>query len=257
MRLLVVLLAMLSAAPATASPGQCAPEKQIYLTIDTGSMRDAEHIAAVMNRHAVKATFFLANESTVKGDRSLEDGWASYWKERLAEGHAFGTHTWRHWWFREDKPDGTVRYQGLGRGEVEFLDKNGFCAELNRSADRFHAITGTKMSPLWRAPGGRTTPRVLGWAKDCGFGEHVGWSPAGFLGDELPSDKFPNEKLLARALATVRAGDILVMHTGIWSRKQNFTEIFEPLITGLKDKGFCFATLNDRPAGGRSAEAKR
>ena len=34
-----------------------------------------------------------------------------------------------------------------------------------------------------------------------------GWSPAGFLGDELPSDKYPNDKLLAQALdLTVSSG---------------------------------------------------
>lgn len=254
MRLLAALLAFCLAAPAMAAT--CPVDKQVYLTIDTGSMRDAERIADVMKRHGVKATFFLANEPTVKGDKSLEDGWAPYWKARAAEGHAFGTHTWRHWWFREDKQDGTVRYQGLGRGEVDFLDKAGFCAELNRSVDRLREMTGAKMSPIWRAPGGRTTPRTLTWAKECGFPEHVGWTAAGFLGDELPSDKFPNAKLLERALGAVRPGDIMMMHTGIWSRAQNFTDIFEPLVTGLQAKGYCFATLNDRPGAARTAAVK-
>jgi peptidoglycan/xylan/chitin deacetylase (PgdA/CDA1 family) len=247
MRGLGLLFLLLAALPAAAEPA-CAPAKRLYLTIDTGSMRDADHIAAVLKRHAVKATFFLADEPTVKGDKSLDEGWAPYWRGLVAEGHAFGSHTWRHWYLREDRADGTIRYQGKGKGEVQNLDRAAFCAELKAPAERFKAMTGATMAALWRAPGGRTTPRALDWAKACGFSQHVGWSPAGFLGDELPSDKYPNQMLLDRALANIKGGDILLMHTGIWSRAENFTDILDPLIGGLQAKGFCFATLLDRPA---------
>ena len=71
----------------------------------------------------------------------------------------------------------------------------------------------------------------------------MGWSRAGFLGDELPSDRYPNRVLLERALRDLRDGDVMMMHLGIWSRKEPFVEVFEPLVTGLKAKGFCFATL--------------
>jgi peptidoglycan/xylan/chitin deacetylase (PgdA/CDA1 family) len=85
-------------------------------------------------------------------------------------------------------------------------------------------------------------------AKACGFA-HVGWAPAGFLGDELPSDKYPNADLLARALRDIRSGDILVAHLGIWSRQDPWAPtVLEPLIVGLKERGFCFATLREHPA---------
>jgi peptidoglycan/xylan/chitin deacetylase (PgdA/CDA1 family) len=84
-------------------------------------------------------------------------------------------------------------------------------------------------------------------ARSCGYA-HVGWAPAGFLGDELPSDVASNEQLLSRALRDIRSGDILVAHLGIWSRKDPWAPaVLEPLITGLKAKGFCFATLRDHP----------
>ena len=44
----------------------------VYLTIDTGSMSQADSIAATLGKHQVKATFFLANEKTVRGDYSLD-----------------------------------------------------------------------------------------------------------------------------------------------------------------------------------------
>ena len=61
-------------------------------------------------------------------------------------------------------------------------------------------------------PPGLSWPERLAVAKACGF-EHVGWAPAGFLGDELPSDKYPNAKLLDQALRTIKPGDILLALT--------------------------------------------
>jgi len=50
------------------------------------------------------------------------------------------------------------------------------------------------------------------------------------------------------ALRDIRAGDILVAHLGIWSRKDPWApEVLEPLIVGLKEKGLCFATLREHP----------
>jgi len=122
-----------------------------------------------------------------------------------------------------------------------------YCAEIQRSARRLEEITGKKPLPLYRAPGGKTSPRLLAVAKSCGY-EHVGWAPAGFLGDELPSEVASNDVLLKKALRNIRKGDILLAHLGIWSRKDPWAPaVLEPLITGLKARGFCFATLRDHP----------
>ena len=76
----------------------------------------------------------------------------------------------------------------------------------------------------------------------------MGWSPAGFLGDELPSERYSNRALLEQALRTIRDGDILLAHLGIWSRKDPWAPaVLEPLIKGLKERGFCFRTLRDHP----------
>ena len=110
------------------------------------------------------------------------------------------------------------------------------------------AITGKKPLALFRAPGGKTSPKLLAAAKACGYA-HVGWAAAGFLGDELPSETFGNDALLAKALRNIRSGDILMAHLGIWSRKDPWAPaVLEPLIVGLKAKGFCFQTLREHPA---------
>ncbi|WP_083384112.1 MULTISPECIES: polysaccharide deacetylase family protein [Cupriavidus] len=222
----------------------------LYLTFDTGSMSQAELIASTLRKHHIKATFFLANEPTVRGDNSLDKAWAPYWKELAADGHAFGTHTFDHVYLRSVR-DGRVtmrpQFGAEGGRDVE-MRAGDFCDELRRSAAALHAYTGQTMLPLWRAPGGRTAPQTLRWAEQCGF-KHVGWASAGFLGDELPSDRFPNAVLLQRALRDLRDGDITMAHLGIWSRKDPWAPaVLEPLISGLEHKGFCFATLREHPA---------
>ncbi len=234
-------LFVLGLALAGAVHAQCA--KPLYLTLDTGNMRHAELIARILDQHGVRATFFLANEKTFRGDHALDPSWASYWRARSAEGHAFGSHTWRHWYFRRDVDGERVAYvSGDGTGQ-EALDREGVCREIARVGETFEAMTGRTLAPLWRAPGGRTTPRTLEYAKACGF-RHVGWSPAGFLGDELPSERYSNQVLLDRALTKMRPGDILMMHLGIWSRRDPFAPMLDALLAGLKARGFCFEMLH-------------
>ena len=122
-----------------------------------------------------------------------------------------------------------------------------YCAEIARSSQRLQELTGQKPLPLFRAPGGKTSAQLLQAARACGYA-HVGWAPAGFLGDELPSERYSNALLLQRALERIRSGDILLAHLGIWSRKDPWAPaVLEPLIEGLKARGFCFRTLRDHP----------
>lgn len=236
---------------AHAATTQATCDKPVYLTFDTGHMGVAPLIADVLARHHVKVTFFLANERTKTDGSSLDEVWAPWWKARAAEGHAFGSHTYDHVYWQGDLPGGKFRVKpsaGPDTGKTSQWTAEQYCAEIKRSATRFHQMTGQNMLPLYRAPGGKTSPALLKAAKACGY-EHVGWAPAGFLGDELPSDKFPNAKLLDQALRTIKPGDILLAHLGIWSRQDPWAPaVLEPLIVGLQQKGYCFATLNSHPA---------
>ena len=237
----LALAAPLLTAAGVAQAADATCRGTLYLTLDTGNMRHAEAIADILAKHRVKATFFVAQEKTLRGDMALDPTWADFWKARVAEGHAFGSHTWRHGSFRKDEAGGKVIYR-LMDGTQTALDAAQICAELKAPDTRFAELTGRKLDALWRAPGGRTTPNTLKAAEACGY-RHVHWAPAGFLGDELPSDVYPNEALLKRALANIRDGDILMAHLGIWSRKDPFAPMLDPLIAGLKDRGFCFATI--------------
>ncbi len=229
--------------------------KPLYLTFDTGHMGIAPLVAEVLKRQGVLATFFAANESTQTGDGSLGDEWAPWWRARAEEGHAFASHTYDHLYWTADVPparDGTLRFRvrastGPLVGQTRLVTAPQYCEEIARAARRLEVVTGHPPLPLFRAPGGRTSPPLIAAARSCGYA-HVGWSPAGFLGDELPSDKYPNQQLLERALRDIRPGQILVAHLGIWSRKDPWAPaVLEPLLSGLKAKGFCFATLREHP----------
>jgi len=226
--------------------------KPVYLTFDTGHMGVAPLVAEVLNRHGVKATFFAANERTQVGDGSLGALWAGWWKARAEEGHEFAPHTWDHVYWRADLPGEPPRFRvrasaGPREGQDQVWTAAHYCEELGRAAARLQEVTGRPPLPLFRAPGGKTSPRLLEVARSCGW-EHVGWSPAGFLGDELPSESVSNDELLARALRTIRPGDVLLAHLGIWSRKDPWAPaVLEPLVAGLKQRGFCFRTLRDHP----------
>ncbi len=255
--LLLAAAASLATAAAAATAAGCT--RPVYLSFDTGHMGVAPLVAEVLQRHQVKASFFLANEKTLSGGSSLDEQWAPWWRARAAEGHAFGSHTWDHDSWVADVPAGlrVKPSQGPQAGRVRTLSPAAYCAELQKPAQRFAAMTGQPMGAIFRAPGGKTSPALLQAAAACGW-QHVGWAPAGFLGDELPSDTHPNATLLSRALRDIRAGDVLVAHLGIWSRQDPWAPaVLEPLITGLKARGLCFATLREHPLYGAAAVTPR
>lgn len=231
--------------------------KVVYLTFDTGHMGIARFVAQVLQKHKVPVTFFAANEPTKEGGSSLSDYWAPWWKARADEGHLLASHTYDHMYWVADIRDAAtgqvthfkVRPSAGERANQTFVVSAAeYCAEIAKASRRLENITGRKTLPLYRAPGGKTSPALIAAAEQGGY-RQVGWAAAGFLGDELPSDKYPNDKLLARALQSIRGGDILLAHLGIWSRKEPWAPaVLEPLIVGLLEKGFCFRTLADHPA---------
>ena len=244
-----LLLAPFQAVPAAA---QTLPacQKPVYLTFDTGHMGVAPLISKVLRQHHVPVTFFGANEKTQEGDGSLGNHWAPWWKDRGAENHDFASHTFDHAYWRGDLEGKRFKIRPSA-GENAGKDLNwstaDYCANLNKASQRLEAMTGRPTLPLFRAPGGKTSPALIQAAASCGYA-HVGWSPAGFLGDELSSQTHSNASLLKNALKNIRSGDILVAHLGIWSRQDPWAPaVLEPLIVGLKEKGFCFASLRQHP----------
>lgn len=244
--LLVAMSVTLS--PAVYAQGMC--KGMLYLTFDTGSQSQAAYIARTLRHHRIKATFFMANEKTVNGDYSLDPSWVSFWKSLVADGHAFGSHTFDHVYVKRDLADGRIEVKpqfGVNAGKLLAWMPRQYCDEIKRVDQRFYMLTGTHLDPFWRAPGGHLTPYTLAAGQACGYA-HVAWAEAGFSGDELPSDKWSNQLLLKRMLNHLKDGDIVMAHLGIWSRRDPWAPtVLEPLLNGLEQKGFCFATLREHP----------
>lgn len=245
--------ALVLAATAAAAQPHC--DKPVYLTFDTGHMGVAPLIAETLRKHHARATFFLASEPTKTGGTTLDERWAPWWRERAAEGHDFGSHTWDHDIFLADVKDAegrVVRFKvrtqaGINPPVVRELTPEQYCRSLRQVGERFQAMTGRPLDPIFRAPAGRTSPALLDAAQRCGF-SHVGWSRAGFLGDELSSAAHPNAQLLEQALRDIRPGDILMAHLGIWQRQDPWAPaVLEPLLAGLAQRGLCFAPLREHP----------
>jgi len=235
----LVLALLFTAGAPLASAGDC--KGVVYLTFDTGGMHYAEHIARALDEENIKATFFLANERTFRGDYALDPSWDGYWKRLADAGHAFGNHTWSHYALRRDAGD-TIA--ALGGGKEITLNQKQFCEELKKVDAAHQRATGRRLAGIWRAPGRGPTSQSIRWAAGCGYPLYAGWSEAGFIGDELPSEQYPNSVLLERALKNIRPGDVVMMHLGIYSRKEPAAPILKPLIQGLKARGLCFATLD-------------
>ena len=248
--LAIILIATCVANTGATAKNAC--DRPVYLTLDTGHMEVAPLVADVLKRQDVQVTFFAANERTKSGDGSMGRDWAPWWKARAAEGHAFASHTFDHVYWRADVAGAPTQFRvrpsaGPAAGRESTWTAAQYCKQIDLATQRLQEMTGVKPLPLFRAPGGKTSPQLLAAAKACGYA-HVGWATAGFLGDELPSASFSNAALLNKALQDIRSGDILMAHLGIWSRKDPWAPaVLEPLIVGLKAKGFCFQTLRSHP----------
>ena len=254
LQFLTAIVLIACGAHAARAEDQNGCKNPLYLTFDTGHMGVAALIAEVLQRQQVRATFFAAQERSRVGDGSLGEHWAPWWRARADEGHEFASHTLDHVYWRADVPTegGAMRFRvrssaGEQEGREMVWNAAQYCAQIQAAADRLQQLTGRPALPLFRAPGGKTSPALLAAARDCGYA-HVGWSPAGFLGDELPSERYGNAALLKQALRDIRSGDILMAHLGIWSRKDPWApNVLEPLLMGLKARGFCFRTLSEHP----------
>ncbi|MBU3635192.1 polysaccharide deacetylase family protein [Polynucleobacter sp. es-GGE-1] len=220
--------------------------KTVYLTFDTGNMSVAHQVDEILKRQNIKATFFLANEKAYRGDFALDDAWKPFWQELAKEGHHFGSHTYDHLYFVKDGPKGEVFEKpqfGPKAGMTVLYNEAAMCKEIRRVDQRFQEMTNQPLQKIWRAPGGKTSPTLIRMGEMCGY-QHIGWAPAGFLGDELSSDKYPNAGLLQKASRDIQDGDITMAHLGIWSRKDPWVPaVLEQLIINLKQRGFCFGLL--------------
>ena len=226
--------------------GTACPGGTVYLTLDTGSMRHAELIAQILRRHDVKATFFLANEQTPEGDFSLDERWRGYWRDRVSEGHAFGSHTYDHVYFRSASADGrmSVRPQfGEQAGRTLQWDARAVCGEIDRVQQRFRALTGADLDRYSFHP----LATVFGYTSSPAVGEEL-------VREVAASD--PDVVVMEACCDYTQAtdGDMIVefRRPRLEMREQVVAKVTQ-CTQDRRRQRYTMVVCGDRPGGGRSS----
>jgi len=183
--------------------------KEIWLTIDDGPTDDTAALLDLLDRHSVKATFF------VKG--VLAEAHPERVREIVTRGHSVANHTHTH-------PSGSF-WCLLPRRIGSELD------ECNRALERI-----TEKAPrLFRAPVGMKNPFVHPALARRNL-RLVGWSARGFDGVlTKPAD------VVARIAPRLSPGAIVVLHQG----RDASVEIVEQTIVAAKERGYEFVIPTD------------
>ena len=166
-------------------------------------------------------------------------------------GHDFGSHTWEHHVFLQDLPAAEgqparfkVRTQaGIQPPEVNELTADQYCESLRRVDQRFQEMTGRRLSPIFRAPGGRTSPALLAIAAQrCGYA-HVGWNSArASWATSCRATASPMPNCWRRRCRASSRATSWWPHLGIWQRQEPWAPaVLEPLMAGLEARGMLCA----------------
>jgi peptidoglycan/xylan/chitin deacetylase (PgdA/CDA1 family) len=198
---LALLLAV--AAPRLGAGRHC--EKPVYLTWTPATWASPRWWPRCSSGRTCASPSSPPPSAPTDGD-SLDDHWAPWWKARAAEGHEFASHTYDHVYWRADLK-GTRRASacavgGPAAGREFTWTAAEYCANIAQGLRPAGLITGKKPLPLFRAPGGKTSPKLLAAPRPAASSTWAGRPPA-FLGDEL-SEREVQQRRVAGAGAARR-----------------------------------------------------
>ena len=185
----------------------------IYLTFDAGYENGCtEQILDVLKKHEVSAAFFLVGNYMERN--------ADLVRRMADEGHIVGNHTMHH-------PDMS-----------KLSDRAAFEKELRDLEDLYRDTTGKELPKYYRPPQGIYSEENLKMAQDLGY-KTVFWSLAyvDWNNDSQPTKEQAFSKLLPR----IHNGAVVLLH----STSRTNAEILDELLTGWKDMGYRFGTLEE------------
>lgn len=236
-----LLLLGANLAPADAAEPACL--HPVYLTIDPARMDFAPRVAEVLRRQQVKVTYWVSNQRTQNGEGSLGNLWGSWWRQVAQQGHEFASQTYDHVLWRGDLPGYRPTFRikpttGSFAGREFTYDPAKYCEQIERAARRSEDFTGKKSLPLFHAPGGSTSPKLLAAAAACGYA-HVGFAKTAVLGQHSN---------VGAIVADMHVGDMVLLDLNATPPSEPWAVAkLEPLLLGLKERGMCFATLREHP----------
>ena len=191
-------------------------KKAIALTFDDGPGLFTERVLELLDKHKVKATFFM-NGDQVRLRPQLA-------REVAKRVHEVGDHTWSHMnFYAFEKKNGVEKTREKAREEIR------------KSKIEIEKTCGVKATIL-RMPNGYQRPWMKAVAKEFGYAL-VNWT---FGEDWL---KMPEEKMTAEYLAQVRPGAIFLFHDGGKGREKTLN-IVPKLIEKAREKGLAVVTVS-------------
>ncbi len=179
-------------------------EKKAWLTVDDGPSEETLDLLDLLDRYAVKATFFLvADRAAARPELA---------REIVRRGHGLGNHSSSHpqAWF-----------WALGPKRM--------ASEIEHAQALLRQITG--VTPRWfRAVVGMANPFVAAPLKRLGLAR-VAWSARGYDGVRGAPDK-----AVARIVGQLQPGAIVLLHEG--AAHGNNLAIIEGVLQALQARGY-------------------
>ena len=185
-------------------------EKVIALTIDDGSDgANFGHILTVLDKHNVKATFFLTGTGAQHHPQHI--------KNVVAKGHGIGNHSYNH-------PDFTK------------ISTTEMTSQLNRTETIIKNLTGKSTKPYFRAPYGSTNSTVLNTVGNAGYLFTLHWTI-----DTLDWTGNSATTIYNRVMNNLVPGSIVLMHTG--EGASGTVTALDRIIPAAKSRGYRFVTI--------------
>ncbi|MBT2728811.1 polysaccharide deacetylase family protein [Bacillus sp. ISL-75] len=187
-------------------------QKVIALSFDDGpDTRFTPLILDILNKYAVKATFFLLGTRV--------HTYPDITKRIYSKGHAIGNHTYWH-------------------PKLTDTDVKSMIWEIEKNEQEIFSIIGIK-SDLFRAPYGALTEDQVRQLGKMGY-RGIGWSV-----DSEDWRSLPANEVKQKVLNAIHPGAIVLMHSaGHWTQDLTGTvKALDELIPYLKKEGYIFVTI--------------
>lgn len=188
-------------------------DKTVYLTFDAGySNESVERILDILEQQQVKGAFFILPGIVKNSPETV--------KRMVSDGHLVCNHSTSH------------------KNMAKINDLESFKGELEGIEECYRKLTGEEMAKYFRPPEGVYSEKTLSFCKDLGY-TPVFWS---FAHADWDNKRQPNpQKALENIINSAHDGMVLLLHP----TSQTNAAIMEDLITGLRDKGHSFGTLDE------------
>lgn len=184
-------------------------QKKIALTFDAGSDAVGIRILDVLEKHNIKATFFLTGKWVVK--------YPSLAKRIAEEGHDIGNHSYSH-------PDAVKTTAAA------------FKQDIIKAEEAIKKATGKSPQPYFRFPFGSYNSAALKTAGEAGYPYSIQWSL-----DTIDWKQPSTEVIISRIKTGASNGDIILMHIG----GINTPEAVDQVIPWLKSQGYQLVSLSE------------